>query len=60
MSALQMRAESLNNQRLSKIVTADVIVNSLTDVEKHKEQELILSCKELYHSTERSFSEYEN
>jgi hypothetical protein len=42
---VQIKEESLNNQRLFKIVTADVIVNSPTDVEKDKELGLIFSAK---------------
>jgi hypothetical protein len=40
------KKESLNNQRLFEIVTADVIMNSPTDVEKLKNWKLIFFCKE--------------
>jgi len=39
---VQIKEESLNNQRLSEIVTADVIINSSTDAEKNKELEVII------------------
>ena len=52
---MQIKEESLNNQRIFEIVTADVIMNSPTDAEKYKDLEVHFFCKKYYQITDRSF-----